>query len=94
MDIQVTVVFHLFDGDIPKGMTAETAKRRIMQNVEARLSEPSAVCPELPSFEIPSMARCVYQPVDDDPAIRVCATHRPDYRLYGDEWCPWGSEQV
>jgi hypothetical protein len=32
-------------------------------------------------------ARCDYQPVDGDPAIRVCATHDPELGLYGDERC-------
>lgn len=32
-------------------------------------------------------APCDYQPVDGDPAIRVCMTHDPELGLYGDEWC-------
>jgi hypothetical protein len=32
-------------------------------------------------------ARCDYQQVDGDPAIRVCVTHDPEFGLYGDEWC-------
>jgi hypothetical protein len=78
VDIQVTVVFHLFDADIPQGMTAETARQRILRNMEARLSEPSAAWPELPSFEIRGRARYAYQPADGDPAIRACADSRRD----------------
>jgi hypothetical protein len=46
--------------------------------MEARLSEPSAAWPELPSFEIRGKARCAYQPADGDPAIRACADSRRD----------------
>jgi hypothetical protein len=32
-------------------------------------------------------ADCDYQPVEGDPAIRVCVTHDPEFGLYGDELC-------
>lgn len=32
-------------------------------------------------------APCRYEPVEGDPAIRVCVTHDPDLGLYGDESC-------
>ena len=56
------------------------------------LEEPSAIWPDLPPFDIPTKARCVYQAVEGNPAIRVCVTHRPEYGLHGDEWCPWDTE--
>jgi hypothetical protein len=35
----------------------------------------------------PVYVRCDYQTVDGDPAIRVCATHGPEFGLYDDERC-------
>jgi hypothetical protein len=34
---------------------------------------------------------CDYQPVEGDPAVRVCVTHDPDLGLYGDEQCAGGT---
>jgi hypothetical protein len=30
---------------------------------------------------------CRYEPVEGDPAIRICVTHDPEFGLYGDELC-------
>ena len=30
---------------------------------------------------------CRYEPVEGDPAIRICVTHDPELGLYGDELC-------
>lgn len=41
----------------------------------------------LAAWEDACTAACVYQDVPDDPAIRVCVTHDPEFGLYGDEAC-------
>jgi hypothetical protein len=30
---------------------------------------------------------CKYEPVEGDPAIRICVTHDPEFGLFGDELC-------
>jgi hypothetical protein len=60
------------------------AVKALLDQYAAAADQPEiAVEPEIAD----QPAQCAYQAFADDPAIRVCVTHNPEFGLYGDELC-------